>query len=82
MSPANYYCFNRSELYLQIPHFPPALAQCLQYLVSAQRIPSCETFLRTAKLPHDQTYKEGMDEVAKTDPRACAKRADGNGILP
>ncbi|MGB7730048.1 MAG: hypothetical protein WBL50_18605, partial [Candidatus Acidiferrum sp.] len=42
--------------------------------VSAQRTPSCERFLRTAKLRHDQTYKEGMDEVAKVDPRTCTKR--------
>lgn len=41
--------------------------------VSAQRTPSCETFLRAAKLRHDQAYSEDMDEVAKSDSRTGAK---------
>ena len=40
--------------------------------VSAKRTPSCEIFRRTAKLRHDQTNKEGMDEVAKAGCRAGA----------
>jgi hypothetical protein len=58
--------------------YPPGLksADYLSYyatnFVSAKRTPSCERLCRIAMLRHDQTNKEGMDEVAKAGFRAGA----------
>jgi len=41
-------------------------------LVSVKRTPSCKRVGPIALLRHDQALKEGVDEVAKTDPRTCA----------
>ena len=42
------------------------------YIVSVKRTPSCKRVGPIALLRHDQARKEGVDEVAKTDPRTCA----------
>ena len=40
--------------------------------VSVKRTPSCKRVGPIALLRHDQALKEGVEEVAKTDPRTCA----------
>lgn len=46
--------------------------QNIREKVSVKRTPSCKRVGPIALLRHDQARKEGVDEVAKTDPRTCA----------
>jgi hypothetical protein len=58
----------------------PQWIQGLSCSYTPQGLP--ERVRRIAMLRHDQTHKEGMDEVVKTGFRASAKQTEWGGVLP